>query len=299
MPATIVRYAGSNNGATNLPIIPATTVAPSAGEIFPSSRAIGRQSLTAAVGARTWIAQDTTLGWYQAISRIGNNSLLAANNSQYMVCDPASVSWGSITRTGPRPQNPQRGIARYDTAIATATLKNGGVTLKTGGLAEENEPILSGNTLTVARKLPPICYQNDTGVNAFSSTEFYSSGPIPHAAVQYGAFRWLGGAISVVCLNGTGTWSIRVVPINSGTYTDDISSSALLGTCANNAGATFSAATIAAAGVVRWGYFWIYSAMLGGPLATINYRMFSPLDLPPPYDCPGYDVPLLKGGYLV
>ncbi len=298
MPDTIVRYAGSSNGATNLPILAATTVAPSAGEVYPSARAISRISSTGTV-ARTWIAQDTTLGWYQAITRIGTNGLAAANTSQYMVCDPASVSWGSITMTGPRPQNPQGGIARYDRAIATATLKNGGTTLKTGGLAEENEPILTGNTLTVARKLPPICYQNDVGVNAFSSTEYYSSGPIPHAAVQYGAFRWLGGAISVVCLNGTGVWNINVVPINSGTYTDDISTAVLLGTCPNNAGATFSAASIAAAGVVRWGYFWIYSGMLGGPLATINYRMFSPFDLPPPYDCPGYDVPLLKGGYLV
>ncbi len=297
MPATTTRYAGSSNGATNLPILAATTVAPSAGEVYPSARAINRISSTGTV-ARTWIAQDTTLGWYQAITRIGTNGLAAANTSQYMVCDPASVSWGSITMTGPRPQNPQGGIARYNTTIATATLKNGGVTLQTSALTEENEPILTGNTLTVASKLPPICQQNDVGVNAFSSTMYYDSTAIPWLVVRYGAFRWLGGSISVVCLAGIGVWSIYVVPINTGTYTDDISTAVLLGTCPNNAGATFSAASVAAAGVVRWNQFWIY-ATPSSPLGTFRLFLNSPFDLPPPYDCPGYDVPLLKGGYLV
>ncbi len=295
MPDTSTRYVGSSTGATNLPLIAATTADPSAGEVYPSSRAIGRASQTTVGNSRTWIAQDTTLGWYQAITNIGNSVLTP---SRYMVCDPTTVDWPSITFTGPRPQNPIGGVARYNSNVATAVLKNGGVTLDTETLTQQNEPILSGNTLTVASKLPPICFQNDVGVNSFSSTQYFTSGAVPILTVQYGSMRWLGGNVSVVCTGSVGTWFIFVVPINTGTYIDDISTAVLLGTCANNAGAVFSAATVAAAGVVRWGHFWIYTTKTG-PTGTITYGLASPLDLPPPYDCPGYDVPLLKGGYLV
>ncbi len=296
---TTVRYTGFGRVSTGLPIIPNTTDAPVAGDVFPHSRAIGRASIVdGAVPVRTWVAQDTGLGWYQAVKAVGNNTL-GVNAARYYVCNPGLVDWASVIRTGRAPQNPEHGFRRWSNTIATATLKNGGITLATGAVSEENERILVGNSLVDASKVPPLCYANDVGLNMYNSSEYYSSTPIPHPSPRYGAFRWLGGALSVVCLNGTGTWTIRVVPINTGTYTDDIASSALLGTCPNNAGATFSAAALAAAGVVRWGQFWVYSTMLGGPLATINYRLFSPFDLPPPYDCNGLDVPELAGGYLV
>ncbi len=131
--------------------------------------------------------------------------------------------------TGPRPQNPGGGLPRYNTSLGTATLMNG-ITLVFAGTANEDTlPILSGNTFTAARKLPPICSSELSAAGHFAS-QVYSKSQITLPGGAYFFRRWLGGDITVAVANGAASWNIIIWPINPPTVTVAFASGQILGT---------------------------------------------------------------------
>ncbi len=295
MATTTRLIGGGGNMATNRPNLPAVTAAASAGDVYPSLRAVSRSSINVATsGAHlTWIAQDSLVGWSQAVMQ---TSIAFSPGCEYIVVDPSTIDWTSITVTGPRPQNPGGGLPRFNTVLGTATITNGAVTLASASAVEDTLPILSGNTFTEARKLPPICSSSFIGVAPFES-QIYSRRTITLPSGAFFIQRWLGGSITVAVANGSPTWNIIVWPLNPGTLTATFGSGVVLATVANGSTTTFTAAQLIAKGVIRWDQFVIGAGSVGiGQSVTLT--MLAPLDLPPPYDCPGYDVPMLKGGYL-
>ncbi len=242
----------------------------------------------------TWIAQDSLAGWSQVVM---STSVAFSPGCGYIVVDPSTIDWTSIVLTGSRPQNPGGGLPRYNTVLGTATITSGASTLFAASAVEDTLPILSGNTLTEARKLPPICSSAFIGVGPFDS-QIYRRTTV---ALPSGAFfiqRWLGGSITVAVANGSPTWNILVWPLNPATLTATFGSGVVLATVANGSTTTFTAAQLIAKGVVRWDQFAIGAGSVGAG-QSVTLTLLAPLDLPPPYNAPGYDVPLLKGGYLV
>ncbi len=298
MPTTTRLTNASNTDTANIPVLPAVSAAPSADEQYPSLRAIGRSSTDFISGVngsrRTWIALDSLVGLSLAINEV---RALGSSGFRYMAMDPSTISWASITLTGPRPQNPGCGLARYNTTIGTAkiTAGGGGITIASAAAVEERMPVLFANALTECRKLPPLCSNILTTYTA-ADLQVYSTQTFT-APGGYFFRRWLGGSIIVTVANSTlPTWNLLVWPLNPGTLSADIGASVLLATVANNSTTTFTAAQLIAKGIVRWDQF-VLNAANAGP-CTVTLTMLAPLDLPPPYDCPGYDVAYLKGGYL-
>lgn len=272
---------------TNLPVLPQVVTAPTAGMKYPSGRAISRLSNPSASGAvfRTWIAQDNAGGWSQAIRTAGGS---VHGNTTYYVCDPSTIDWSGITLTGPRPQNPLGGLDSYSVTVGTMRLKTGATTLLSLPAIEVRQPFLVGNTLVEASKIARPC-NSPNSVDPLDSLRY---GGITLVGSTFFGDRWIGGGISVSRVGlGTST-GVIVYPVDPGTLIADTSTGVNIGTVSAGTAHTFTAADLLGAGLVRWDYFFI-----GAALNSV-IDLLSPLDLPPPYDCPGYDVPMLKGGYL-
>ncbi len=286
MPST--RYISLGVRLTNLPILPQVTVAPAAGERYPFGRGIHYDSWPTASTPifRTWIAQDTAAGNSQAIERVNGT---VKGNTSYYVCSPAAINWSGITLTGPRPRNPLGGWDPYNVSLGTMNLKNGAIVLLGIPAVEQRRPILVGNTVVETTKPAPLC-NSPTSVAPLDSLRY--SGVTITAPLFFGT-RWLGGGIEVSRVGfGTST-TFAVYPVDPGTLEAQTGAGVNLGTVSAGTVRTFTAAEVLAGGVIRWNQFFC-----GAATGTI-INFLTPLDLPPPYDCPGYDVAMLKGGYLV
>ncbi len=300
--ATPVRVVGGNARYTGLPKIPIDTAVATTDDKYPSSRIVRRASVVTSNATHpTWIAQAHSSG-----VKVCLVSGAATTMSGYTV-DPTLVDYASVTRTYQRPRNQNGGKALYTVNLGTATLKYGATTLATQAITEDNQSLLSGlNTWTVARKLPPLTPLNLTTPSAINIYQSGVLGSIFDVPVSVGkAFRWLGGNVSVTATVPTTplTISVYAVPITAG-HVDDLSATGVVvGTIATTPGVPttriFTAAEITTATVVRWDQFWLVAARTGGapPTSTANYALYSPTDVPPPYDCPGVDS-FISGGFL-
>ncbi len=290
---------------TNLPLHPQVMPAPVAGDRYPNARAISRISHRGdGLGTQhpTWVAQDTGGGWYQVIFMAGGFNQSAAN---YYICDPASVDWGSVVLTGLRPQNPIGGRNAYFVSVGTAKLKNGATVMQSETAYHRLYPHLVGNSFISSFKTPPICFsQTSGGLPPFG----YSTSPLDWKSygIQTGFFfpvaaklvHWLGGDLVVSRIPRLMDGSVTVYPVDPGTLEAQVSSGVNLGNVVAGTARTFTTADLLAAGLVRWDFFFITSSVAPGPFDDCIVYLQAPLDLPPPYDAPGWDVPLIKGGYL-
>ncbi len=285
MPST--RFINSlNQRLTNLPILPQVTVAPAAGESYPFGRGIHYDSWPTATTNvfHTWIAQDTPSGHNQAIAIVGGS---VQNNCRYYVCDLASINWSGITLTGPRPRNPLGGLDPYTVSMGTMQLKTGAILVFSQTASERRQPFLVGNTIVEARKILPLC-NAPTATNALDSLRYGGVTLVP----SFFGDQWPGGGISVSRVGfGTST-GVTVYPVDPGTLIAQTAAGVNIGTVTAGTVRTFTEAELLAGGMIRWDFYFI-GAQVGSIISLL-----SPLDMPPPYDCPGYDVPMLKGGYL-
>ncbi len=298
---------------TTLPILPQDTAPAQAGDIYPSARAIRRCRRAVADTDLTSISET----WAQL--NVGNPAFLYLNDANSASAgifhsgrlnnQPFSmVNWAGMTRTGQRPRNPAGGIRRYVTDIGLATLSNGATTLATQELYEDRQPILvPPNTFVEARKLAP----------DGSATSFFQCDVIGFVVdPSFRAHRWFGGSATavgnggsisvVIYANGTGaTISFYAVPIDPVTLQADISSAILLKDVIEIGGgptsATISHDDIEDANVIPFDQYWIYceANMLPDPDWFAFYQTNLPDNIPPPYDCSGFDGAYAPGGIYV
>jgi hypothetical protein len=307
---TVRRYTSSALARyTGLPKIPQDLPVPEAGQRYPAAAVMRRSSVVPSTSVvPTWIAQPMS-GSVKAVYTSVESSLVRG-----FPCDPSTVDWPSVTRTDKRPLNPNGGRSSFVHTLGTARLMNGATPLGTATATEVRQPLLVGtrtalNTFTVARKLPPSCSAaiGAGGVPlAFSSYDSGVLGAIYDTLpVSPKAFRWLGGSITVGAFIPiiSLTVNVYVVPVDPTTLDADFTAKVLLGSIAAVGSvlttATYTAAQIAAATVVRWNWFFLMVARPGGVPggSSATYTLFAPTDVPPPYDCPGVDG-MLFGGFL-
>ncbi len=305
-----MRHTGTNSRYTGLPKIGQNNAVFVAGDQYPSARLNRRGSVVSSNAATpTWMAQAHT-----GATKITMQSAANSIASVYTV-DPTTVDWPNITLTHQRPRNPNGGIPRYTKALGTSRLYDnlfhpGPIfpDVDVQDVSEDRQLLLSDlNTWIEANKLPPLC---TASLQAPNAEEVYASATVGHveddsALVQSKVLRWLGGKILVgvfapTTIHTVSVWAIQTV--NPPFYDAPLASRVLLGTIVTVPGhlvtATYSIATIGAS-ITRWTQFWLNTTTPGGsePGCVWTYTLYSPLDVPPVYDCPGVDC-FLRGGFL-
>lgn len=287
---------------TGVPILPEETAVPVDGEALLSSRALGWGATTTVSPLYTWVATVESANMAAIIYQRTN----AVTAACYYYFDLTSSAPAAITATGHRPRNPVGGVARYTVSIGTATLKDGAISMTTAAANVEHEPVLSGNTLVDCSKLPPLCNVNGTTTIVHSLGGVYNQQlfitwnpalpPFP-TVPTWKCYRWLGGAIVVSNASGVSV-DVYIILIDPGTLIGNTSAEVNLGTVANGATTTFSAAILGAT-LTRWGHYWIYvkRTVPGANIGGVTISLLSPTDVPPTYDAPGGDG-VVPGGYL-
>lgn len=286
----------------------------------------GRLSIPAADGIHsenqfyTWIARmGGSLGG-DPILNIVVKSNNGENEPAIQICNPDYVDWSSITRTGNIPRNTQGGRFRYTKFIGTVLVDDGSSVSPLGPAYEERQPIRIGNTLIEARKLAPIfdssVYGSSTpdidnfgwanilyveilidASSSFSTTIIHRrlSGIADETA--YGRSEVLIYSTEPDPLN---TIDIYIANVDPCTLTADKTTATLAGTIVPGTLDAFfiTDAIYASASIPRWNQFILYAiptvGLSGG--TQIGAQYFSPIDIPPPYQCPGVDG-MIPGGY--
>lgn len=299
-----MRYTGTINLYAGFPAIPKNTPVATDGDRYPSSRAIRRSHSYDGVATYnyTWKFQDSYNCWNRVVGIVYAG----------FICSPATVTWGSVTKTYRRPANPNGGIPRWTKNIGTATLYDGVTLLDSATVYEDRQPLMSApNTFTECRKLPPEPFANSpsTFLSVYDSVSPNLTIGADYNSCSFAAKRYLGPdgvAYTITGSVSTGgggyTVDIWVVPIDPGTLTADVSAAVNVASVTETGGINtpyfISSTTLEAAGVVRWDQYWIY-ATSAGPIAgdwEIQVILSSPLDIPPPYDCPGLTT-VIPGGF--
>lgn len=286
--------------AANLPIIVRETDTPATFERYPGHRAIGRGSTGNGTGTNTptWQAVNDG-GQPVALDRVGS----AISDFRGFIATITTPD-PTIILTGGRPRNPIGGVLGYTVTLGTATLTDGGPAIASNAVYEDRQPVLSGNTLVECRKLPIAT----PGQSAVYANPVYGGTPLISPINNFindgqaYASRWTGGDFFVSLSNNAGVNAdIYLVPITPGTLTGDIASAVFLTTAVDGVIQTVTAAMIAATGIVRWDQFWVIPIATFGPAdpaSIFQLGFYVATDFAPLYDCAGYDIALLKGGYV-
>lgn len=296
----------TNTGTHNfrmsgLPIVPAVTDAPQAGDVYPSVRATGWSNSVLTVPRYTWMATVESANMATIIFKGSSNSAIC-----YYYFDLTSSPPSTFVRSGRRPLNPQVGFPRYNVSLGTASLVNAGLTWATAAANVEHEQVVSGTSIVDCSKLPPLCQSNGsvliatTPGGAYNSDDFITWNPAlpPFPTVPtWKCYRWLGGAMTIANAASVSV-DVYVLQIDPGTLIGDTSAEVNVATVASGGSATVSAATLGAS-LTRWGHFWVYvkKTVPGANAGLIRIVLFSPTDVPPTYDCPARDG-MVMGGYL-
>ncbi len=319
-----VRQIDGGGGYTGLPLMPAFRL-PQPGDAYPSSDVVQR-SRRFTTGAAPL---DTSFAHGLWIARMGGDTpgenipnVLSHQSGLFsepdaFICDPDLVDWGSVVLTGRRRSNAQNGRIIYGHSIGNATLWQAGftVTLAVNPAVEQRQPIFYQNTAVEARKLAPRVHDADIdnmGYKAIYQREDLSPifGGFPDVFILS---RYLCSSVDDAYPRGsilvtdndvddTDVCSIYVAPVylDAGNWVADFDAAVTpVGTIVPPGTFEIYPADMTAAGVVRWGFFYIWvtkTGGFGGP-GTIYADYYSPVDVPPIYNCAGVDG-MLKGGYL-
>lgn len=241
-------------------------------------------------------------------------------SASYMLCDPSTVDWPNVTRTGRLPwfYGAQAGVGHfhpYPEVVGLATVYDPVAGFDTYGEAavETWWPIITGSAVTVIKKPPYLwigtdfSFLADTDVRKRQSESFRFSDAEPYG---YCLRRYLGGDIDIEFgpdWLGAG-WTMYAGKADPVTLVCDtfvpIAS-----------GAAFTSATVTAADMTGFGFaawdqiffcaFYTGSGIeppeaipfYGSPDDYVDLFPIAPTNIPPPYDMPGID-DWLPGGYL-
>lgn len=327
-----MRPAGAASRAGGFTLRPGITgvTAITAGAVFPDARAarVTRQRL---LGGGTF-AQDawqsqlrdgtTAVGvmGYQPFMFIGGGGG-AGDSGAYMLCDPSTVDWPSVTRNGRLPwfygrTNTSSGHFRpYLESVGFATVYDpvAGFDTYGEGAVEVWWPIITGNTVTVITKVPYLwiasdfSFLTDTDVRKRQTESFRFSNDELYG---YCLRRYLGADIDIDFgpdSLGAG-WTMYAGKADPTTLVCD--TFVPIATGAAMTSATVTAATMSGLGFAAWDQVFFSAFYTGSgieppeaipfyadPGDYVDLWPIAPTNVPPPYDMPGVD-DYLPGGYL-